>query len=577
MKEESPIAESIIELTDSPIMLQDSFGKSIPTGAAIGLEKFQPFVNDYPTVYILYSEKGQRPEAYVGETTHLKNRINAHSKNEKRNPLTRMIAIGCETFNQSATYNIESNLINYLLADQKFRLQNKSQITDNFTIHNYYQKKFYNEVLFSQIWDQLKDIGLVDYPLHVIRNRDIFKLSPYKQLSSSQANLVNTVITFCEKHINDDAPSVFLIKGEAGTGKSVVLSCLYKALEDLSNENSSPLHKCKNYLLVNHSEQLKTYEKIAKGVKGFRASGFKKPTSFINAAKKEAISADITIVDEAHLLLSQKDAYNSFTESNHLEEIMRHSKITIIVYDDKQVLKLKSYWDENRLKDILSPANTVEEYQLVEQFRMNAAPETQQWINAFVDEQKVLPFSVTSEGKDSQGFEFKVFCNADDMYAAIKKRNAKESLCRVIATFDYEHKKDGAEYFVEEGTFRLPWNTTEGDSTWAERPETINEVGSIYTIQGFDLNYAGVILGPSVSYDETTNKVIVRPEKYKDTEAFRGRSDLNSEQTAEAKMKVILNSVNVLMKRGMKGLYLYASDEALREVLVREFEASQAG
>ena len=31
---------------------------------------------------------------------------------------------------------------------------------------------------------------------------------------------------------------------------------------------------------------------------------------------------------------------------------------------------------------------------------------------------------------------------------------------------------------------------------WAEQPQTINEVGSMFTIQGFDLNYAGVILGP---------------------------------------------------------------------------------
>ena len=35
---------------------------------------------------------------------------------------------------------------------------------------------------------------------------------------------------------------------------------------------------------------------------------------------------------------------------------------------------------------------------------------------------------------------------------------------------------------------------------WAEQPHTINEVGSTYTIQGFDLSFVGVILGPSVKY-----------------------------------------------------------------------------
>ncbi len=36
--------------------------------------------------------------------------------------------------------------------------------------------------------------------------------------------------------------------------------------------------------------------------------------------------------------------------------------------------------------------------------------------------------------------------------------------------------------------------------SWAEQPQTIDEVGSTFVIQGFDLNYAGVILGPSVKY-----------------------------------------------------------------------------
>ena len=49
--------------------------------------------------------------------------------------------------------------------------------------------------------------------------------------------------------------------------------------------------------------------------------------------------------------------------------------------------------------------------------------------------------------------------------------------------------------------------------SWAEQPQTINEVGSTFTIQGFDLNYAGVILGPSVKY---RNGEIVFKSQYDD-------------------------------------------------------------
>ncbi|RUM63366.1 MAG: hypothetical protein DSZ04_05490 [Sulfurimonas sp.] len=101
--------------------------------------------------------------------------------------------------------------------------------------------------------------------------------------------------------------------------------------------------------------------------------------------------------------------------------------------------------------------------------------------------------------------------------------------------------------------------------------ETVDEIGSIYTIQGFDLNYAGVIFGPSLSYDFKNKKLKIDTTKYKDTEAFRVsqtmRDSLSEDEIIELKEKIILNSLNVLMKRPIKGLYIYASDKQLREYL----------
>ena len=63
-----------------------------------------------------------------------------------------------------------------------------------------------------------------------------------------------------------------------------------------------------------------------------------KPTSFINSVDKEKITkSDITLVDEAHLLLTSRDAYNGFYYENQLEEIIKRSKITIVIFDPKQV------------------------------------------------------------------------------------------------------------------------------------------------------------------------------------------------------------------------------------------------
>ena len=106
---------------------------------------------------------------------------------------------------------------------------------------------------------------------------------------------------------------------------------------------------------------LKTYHKIAGKVKALKKKNFDKPTPFINKRKKSKQKADIVFVDEAHLLLTKPDRFNNFEENNHLEEIIKHSKVVILVFDDKQVLKMKSYWDENKLLGLVDSRHS-EEY-----------------------------------------------------------------------------------------------------------------------------------------------------------------------------------------------------------------------
>lgn len=162
----------------------------------------------------------------------------------------------------------------------------------------------------------------------------------------------------------------------------------------------------------------------------------------------------------------------------------------------------------------------------------------------------------------------KIFEDATTFKAAIDSKNNQYGLSRIVSTFDYLHKKDNKTYIVDEEGINMPWNSTQNNVTWAESPNSIKEVGSIYTVQGFDLNYVGVVLGPSVSYDEDKDELVIDPSKYKDTGAFISRTDLTPEKNQEIKEEIILNSINVLMKRGIHGLYIYATDPKLRKRLV---------
>jgi len=110
------------------------------------------------------------------------------------------------------------------------------------------------------------------------------------------------------------------------------------------------------------------------------------------------------------------------------------------------------------------------------------------------------------------------------------------------------------------------WNhCTEG---WVHTAEAIDEVGCIHSIQGYDLNYAFVILGKDIGYDKAAGKIIVRPECYFDK---NGKRTANYEELLE----YITNVYYVLMTRGIKGTYLYVCDDELREYLSQYMEVEK--
>ncbi|MFJ7753725.1 DUF2075 domain-containing protein [Peribacillus muralis] len=517
-------------------------------------------LNNYPIVYILYNEK-KRPSAYIGQTVQASRRLRNHIEDKKRKLLNRSILIGHEKFNQSATYNIESNLINYFIADNHFQLQNVSQ-TRSRVMHNYYQKSFYNEDLFQVIWEKLREEKIVSDTVENLKNKDIYKISPYKELSPQQLDIKNDILNFCKEHVRKDGNHVIAIEGDAGTGKSVLLSSLFNTIQDMAKDDSSLLFGTDNYLLVNHTEMLKTYKSIANSLPNLKKKNLMKPTPFINQKIKTEETADIVLIDEAHLLLTKEDSYNNFRYQNQLDEIIKRSKITIVIFDAKQVLKIKSYWNERLLEEITNQYNA-KTVKLTDQMRMNANSETIKWIDHFV-EKEILQLPL----EEDSSFELEFFENAETFKTAIESKNNEIGLSRIVSTFDYLHKKDGKTYIVDEEGINMPWNSTQESVTWAENLSSIKEVGSIYTVQGFDLNYVGVVLGPSVSYDEKKDQLVIDSSKYKDIGAFISRTDMPPEKNQEIKEEIILNSINVLMKRGIHGLYIYASDHKLRQRLL---------
>lgn len=389
---------------------------------------------------------------------------------------------------------------------------------------------------------------------------------PNKHLTDEQQDVLNEVLEFCQNTISTNKKGLFQLNGDAGTGKSVILTQLFLKLEQDAKESGSD-----NYFLVNHPELLKVYQDNAGEFSELRKNRFLRPTTFINRMNKTNKQVDVVVIDEAHLLLSEADRYNNFSHNNQLEEIIKLSKVVVIVYDERQVLKMKSYWSQKIIDQFVHQYNLKYHLSTLHtQMRMKAPCQIIHWIDDLTDNLQLDEITKQSDsylGGSYQGYDFKVFKDAEKMYQQLKLDNQTVKKSRIVATADYPSTLDGKKHYINEGDFHLPWDQYNYSSvTWAEKESTINEVGSIYTIQGFDLNYVAVIIGPSVIYDGN-GKVKIDIAKYEDHEAFKKRHLNDISNIDEAKKQIILNSMNVLLKRGVKGVYIYFHDQRIYNFL----------
>ncbi|GAY72239.1 hypothetical protein NBRC111893_385 [Lentilactobacillus kosonis] len=485
-----------------------------------------------------------------------------------------MFVIGHDHFNKSLTLDIENKMMLYMTSVPQVKKINNRRENQ--------QDEYYTademDGIFSKAWLNLQKYDEDLFPVQsIIEDSAIFKASPFHQLTSQQESAREDIIDHVIDALNENkVGQLILVEGEAGSGKTVLLSTLFYQLSQLKSNVVSPeIDNLNNYLIVNHDEQLKVYEDIAKklGMMKNNKQTVLKPTRFINKHSVDN-KADVVLIDEAHLLWTQgKQAYRG---KNQLEDVMDRAKIVIAVFDPKQILKTEGYMDSKSIQRLRRKAkNQGNLIQLTNQMRMNANEDTIQWIRNIVDNRMIN--KVPEDAK----YDLKIFDDAKEMYdqIKIKSRDGSDGLSRMVATFDWEFKgnrspEEGSYWMVDAGDISLPWNLQlpvvklpgrkVTELPWAEQPQTINEIGSTYTIQGFDLNYCGLIIGPSVKY--RNGQIIFDPGESYNEHATRNRT-MDDGKKITVYDKLLPNELNVLMTRGVNGLYIYAVDNQLREAL----------
>ena len=503
----------------------------------------QTFWDNWPMLYILENGK----QAYIGESSHVKTRMLQHLSNEEKQVFKNAHFIYSKTFNQSVTFDYESKLIQYIVADKLFEVTNKnSGIADK----DYFDKQIYDEK-FNELWNKLRIKKLVKHSLEEIENTDLFKYSPYKELNDEQRNAVETILSEMET----GNIKRMIVKGMPGSGKTIVAVYLMKYLSDSERFKNKEIG-----FVVPQTSLRKTMRSVFKSIYGLSSKQVLGPADVV---KKKY---DVLVVDEGHRLHQYKNIANmgSFkqnceklgldTSCDELDWIYHQSDTTIVFYDALQVVG-PSGIDYQRFCE---KQNSLDErytcyFELMTQMRVNGG-------NGYIAFVKDMLHTCCKERYHSDVYTLQLVTSFKTFNTMQQEMEEKYTLCRMVAGYawPWKSKKDSQLNDIVIDGIAKKWNhCTEG---WVTTEASKQEVGCIHSIQGYDLNYAFVILGNEIGYDKDKKELFVRPQEY---------FDKNGKRTAsyEELLEYIRNVYYVLLTRGIHGTYLYVCDEGLREYL----------
>lgn len=549
----------------------------------------EPRGRDWPIVYIL-TGKG---EAYVGETQDASSRMRQHLANPERRRLTRVSLMTSGSFNKSAILDLESLLIEHMHADGLFRLQNLNAGQSRY--HDYYQRLRYQD-LFEELWEKLRKRRLAQHSLFDIRNSEIFKYSPYKRLTRDQYALSESLLEVYAGLREGERKEV-LVHGGAGTGKTLVATYFLRLLEgildgdydssDLEEDEDSFGRKVRLVEAVKRKgkprialiEPIGSFRKTMKEV--FRGVPSLRHIPVIGPSEATYHDWDVLVVDEAHRL-RRRDSLNNFgthdqaslragfevrkgegpeRNATELDWLRRKAgSLLVLFYDEGQSVKECDVRRED-FRKIEGEEGSLS-FRLNAQLRVKGGDFYMAFAKSLLSPSPT-PFPSLGEG---DAYDFRVYDDFAAMFEDIKRRNEEYGgLCRVLAgkcrslpwrreVRDRAGKKSGRDYdFLLQGK-PYSWNKEFSDSKFITDDRNIDLIGCLDTAQGYDLNYAGVVLGDEVRYDREKDCL------YIDLERVDRKSKALSKDADEA-LRNVVHAYEVLLTRGIRGTYVFAMDE----------------
>ena len=422
---------------------------------------------------------------------------------------------------------------------QKYPLFSKQDIID---LGNYLKEKLSKgkglEVLERFNLSILKPSPkLLDHTGNMINKQQMF------HLIEEQQTAYNTIMSKAKKIAKAKEKAIVIVRGGPGTGKSVIA---LEVMGELLRSGRNVVHATGSSAFTN------TLRKVL-GIRS--AKQFQFFNSFMNQKENEI---EVLICDEAHRIRKTSSSrFKGKSDTPQIDELIRASKLSIFFIDEKQIVRPDEIGSVNLIKEsaLKFNAKIYETEELKTQFRCGGSARYLELI------EKIL--EIAEGGKEidfieeDNKMEFKIVNSPHELKKMIDGKNKEKPNCaRIVAGFCWPWSKpnrDGSLVNdVKIGDFEMPWEKKDQFWKWATDNSGMEQVGTVYTAQGFEFDYVGVIFGNDLVYDHDQKQWIAKPENSCDSMVKR-----NNVKLAEH----LKNVYRVLLSRAHKGVYVYFMDK----------------
>ncbi len=388
-----------------------------------------------------------------------------------------------------------------------------------------------------------------------IRDREQFVLLDQQQLAFS------LVLHATEAARAADAKTVVIVTGGPGSGKSVIALSL---LGELARRGRAVIHATGSRSFT------QTLRKVAGRGSPRTQTLFKYFNSFIDADRN---GLEVLIADEAHRI--RETSANRWTSAKlrkdrpQVDELIAAARVPVFLLDEHQVVRPGEMGTVADIEAHASRADlTVHKISLDAHFRCGGSEEYLQWVVRLLGLAAGGPLKWTGD----PAFSLHLADTPQEMEQALRiKLNAGYG-ARIAAGYCWpwsDPRPDGSlESDVVIGDWARPWNLkgqravagAPPSALWATDPAGFGQVGCVYTAQGFEYDWNGVIIGPDLVWRGSDWQVARSANK--DPE-FRSRARVTDHEFG----RLVRNVYKVLLTRGMVGTVIYSPDQETRDLL----------